>query len=324
MNADAAVLVQDYPAQGLDESKIYYRNDADAFAEAAKGLPAAICSTLPENLDMDTRERLIAKSIAPMQGIHECLNAISQAAQWSDARQRILATRPEPLPQIASVGPSVLVSEADGKAWLANAGMSVPPGMVSSGGETGDSAAALGFPVALKMLSPRIAHKTEAGAVALNLWTPEAVAAAVTKMRRAVAEYDPEAVTDRFLIERMSPNPVVELVVGIRRDPQFGHALTLGSGGILVELVGDAKTLLLPSAATDIEAALNGLRVGALMQGFRGRPAVDVPSLAQTLLRLCDAVLQDAETIHEIEINPLFVGPEGAVAVDVLMQKATD
>ena len=286
-------------------------------------MPAAICATLPENLDADTRKALIAKGIAPMQGIHECLNAISQAAHWSAARERILAGRPEPLRQAQPLGATEIITEADGKAWLASAGISVPKGIVATGKGAADAATGLGFPVALKMLSPKIAHKTEFGAVALGLADAASVVAAVDQMRRKVSSHDEKALTDTFLVECMSPMPIAELIVGIRRDPQFGHALTLGSGGILVELVGDSKTLLLPCSAGEIEAALQALRIGALMRGFRGNATANVPALAKTLEQLCTAVLNAADEIHDIEINPLFVGTDDAVAVDVLMHKAS-
>ena len=94
------------------------------------------------------------------------------------------------------------------------------------------------------MMSPHLAHKTEAGAVALNLATREQVTDAVARMRVSVAEYAQNAATDDFLVEAMSPPPLAELIVSLRVDPQFGPALALGGGGVLVEIVQDAKTLL--------------------------------------------------------------------------------
>ncbi len=322
IEADTAILVQDYPAEGLDASKVYYTNDATAFGQAVTGMPTAICATLPENLAAATRDALISDGIAPMQGFHETLNAISHGAAWSQARVRILADRPKPLQPPSDTGRVRMISEAEGKAWVASAGISIPEGKVCDTMNAACSADSLGFPVALKMLSPNIAHKTEAGAVALNLNSGADVNDAVQEMYRRVAELDPTAPTDRFLVERMVAPPTAELIVGIRHDQQFGHALTLGSGGILVELVGDAVTLLLPSSAAEIETALTGLKAGALMNGFRGKPKLDTAEIAQSIQRLCSAVLASDETIHDIEINPLFAGPDGVTAVDVLMHKA--
>ena len=102
--------------------------------------------------------------------------------------------------------------------------------------------------MALKMISPRLVHKTEAGAVVLNLKDEEALKLAVEKMRIDVTAYDADAVCEWFLVEAMSPNPLAELIVNLRKDSQFGAALVLGSGGVLVELMADTATLLLPTS----------------------------------------------------------------------------
>ena len=210
-------------------------------------------------------------------------------------------------------GPGVMDGAA-GAARVLNerAGLEAPDRGVAEDGTT--IAAVVVDEVAVAHGDVVTGHKLDAAA---------SVVAAVGQMRRNVSSHDDSAVTDRFLVERMAPKPIAELIVGIRRDPQFGHALTLGSGGTLVELVGDSKTLLLPCSAGEIEAALQALRIGALMRGFRGNAAANVPALAKTLEQLCTAVLNAADEIHDIEINPLFVGTDDAVAVDVLMHKAS-
>ena len=324
VGADCALLVQDYPLPGLDGSKVYYQNDAAAFAEAAKekGLPAAICATLPENLDAETREFLIDKGVAPMQGIHETLNAIADAAGWTAARERILGDPPAPLSVgTAGVPPEILTEDA-GKAWVKAAGLPVPDGRSVAAAEAAGAADAIGYPVVLKMMGEKLAHKTEMGAVMVGLDSPEAVMRAAQAMKGRVAASDPEAVTDRFLVEAMSPRPIAELLVGLRRDPQFGYALTLGSGGILVELVGDSRTLLLPCGQGDIETALASLKVARLLAGYRGSDAADLGQIASILHGFCSNMLAGEDTFAEVEINPLFVYPAGVVAVDVLMHRA--
>ncbi|MGI9483523.1 MAG: acetate--CoA ligase family protein [Hyphomicrobiales bacterium] len=318
---DATILVQDYPAAGLDESLIYYRNDALAFAEAAKktGIPAMICATLPENMEADTRRLLIDKGVAPMQGIHEALNAIAQGAAWYAAKTRILANPPQPL-QSAEVPERITaLDEAAGKERLANAGIPVPKSKRVSGAKVADEAKDIGFPVVLKMMGPKLAHKTEAGAVLLNVDSFEAAETAISGMRDSVARHDKQAVTDDFLIEAMAPPPLAELIVGLRRDAQFGAALTLGSGGILVELVGDAKTVLLPTSQEVIKQALLGLRVARLLSGFRGGPKADFEVLAKRLHTLCSYFFNHSDDLVELEINPLFVYENEVMAVDVLI-----
>ena len=127
--------------------------------------------------------------------------------------------------------------------------------------------------------------------------------------------------TDRFLAEQMAGTPVAELMVSVRADPDFGLAMTIASGGMLVELIDDAATLLLPASRAEIARALAGLRVSRLLDGYRGRPAADRDAVIDALQRLACYATAHRE-IAEIEINPLFVLPDDVVAVDVLMRVA--
>ena len=323
VEAGSAVLVQDYPAEGLDNSKVFYQLDAIAFARATKesGLPAAICATIPENMDIETRQLLISKGVAPMQGIHETLNAISASADWSQNRVRILLDIPRPMSPNLRVGQQVMVSEPEGKSWLLANDFAVPQGKVTSGQNLGAVASELGYPLALKMVSPYLPHKTEAGAVVLNLSDAASAIQASIKMQADVVSYNPQAATDQFLLEAMSPKPLAELIVTLRRDPQFGIALVLGSGGILVELVGDAVTLLLPLSPHDITRAIKKLRVIGLLNGFRGGPQADLEKISLQIHRLCIAYTKHQGEIAEIEINPLFIYSDQVCAVDVLVHK---
>lgn len=113
---------------------------------------------------------------------------------------------------------------------------------------------------------------------------------------------------------------LAELVVGIRRDAQFGLAMTLGSGGILVDLLGDTVSLLLPATEREISDALDRLKVAALLNGFRGRPAADRAALVAALAGLAEYAVASRDSVAGIEINPLFVYEPGVLAVDVLMQ----
>ena len=323
---DAAILVQDYPAPGLDETKHFYLADAKAFGDAAEqaGIPAAICSTIHENIDAETRSALIAAGIAPMQGVHEALNAIGHACYWSQSRARVEASTPGELLSARMPDAIEMINEAEGKDLLRAAGISVPEGAMATGETAAAIAERLGYPVVLKMMGPKLAHKTEAGAVALALGDQEAVHDAVARMKAAVGRHDPDAVTDDFLVERMVDPPVAEMIVGIRRDPQFGLAMMIGSGGVLVELLADAETLSLPATAEDIKNAIKRLKLARLLGGFRGKPAVDLEALAARLADLGDYVMAKSGSIAEIEVNPLFVYQDGVRAVDALVHCVKD
>lgn len=325
LEADAAVLVQDYPAAGLDEGKVYYRNDAKAFIKAARrrGIPAAICATLPENIDSETRDLLIAEGVAPMQGMDETLNAMRASVRWSEMRSRLANSKVATLLPSRPCGDLRMMEEADGKARLRALGLPVPDGRLVSGGGVFQAAAELGYPVVLKMMGPKLAHKSEAGAVEIGLSNASELGAALERMQHAVAAYDPDAITDRFLVEAMVPKPIAELILSIRSDPQFGMALTLGTGGVLTELIGDSATLLLPTNASEIEMALRGLKVARLLSGFRGRPRADIRAHARLIARFAEDVAERASDIAEVEINPLFVSEDGVVAVDALIISST-
>ena len=322
IEADTAVLLQDYPAAGLDSSKSFYRADAIAFAEATteKGLPAIICATLPENMDLETRQLLISKGVAPMQGIHETLNAIQVSANWKEARSYILSEKPEHLLRAIPSSEKRVLPESEGKDWFKRNSFNVPEGKIVSAQQLGKAANAVGYPVALKMISRRLAHKTEAGAVVLNLKDEGSLRLAASKMKSDVAAYDAKAVSDLFLVEAMSPNPLAELIINFRQDPQFGAALVLGSGGVLVELLADSATLLLPTRPVEIIRVLKSLRVGRLLEGFRGRPAADIEQVAAEIYKLSITYQKNMKTIAEIEINPLFVYQAEVSAIDVLIQ----
>jgi acyl-CoA synthetase (NDP forming) len=320
---DAAILVQDYPAPGLDESKVYYQNDARAFAVAARmaNIPAAICATLPENIDANTRAFLISSGVAPMQGIHETLNAVAQAAEWTQQRQKILASPVPPLQAAQTLGVGQFISEADGKAKLRSMGIPVPSGHISSGDSAPDIAQQVGFPVVLKMMGPKLTHKTEARAVILGLKSPAEVRQAVSKMRASVTLYNPCAVTDIFLVESQAAKPLAEMVIGLRQDPQFGWVLTLGSGGVFVELLEDTTSVLLPVNMDRIAQALERLKLRKLLSGFRGGPVADMQILAHEIAKVCNAVQTDKNGLHELEINPVFIYSHSILAVDVLAQQ---
>ena len=324
VQADSTVLVQDYPAAGLDESKPYYRADAGAFIAAAKarGIPAAICATLPENIDPETRDWLVAQGVAPMQGLTETLDAMRAAGLWAERRKHIMAERPAPLLALPDLATLQTVDEAAGKALLSTLGLPIPAGEVVAGAQVVQAASRIGYPVVLKMMGPKLAHKSEAGAVAVGLANAADLTAALQKMRADVTAHDPLALTDRFLVESMAPRPLAELLVNLRRDAQFGLVLTLGAGGVLVELLEDAATLLLPASAAQIETALNGLKIARILRGYRGAKGADMAALAGFIAHLCQIFESQSATLAEVEINPLFVTATGPWVVDVLIQKA--
>ncbi|MCY7307819.1 MAG: acetate--CoA ligase family protein, partial [Rhodoferax sp.] len=189
---------------------------------------------------------------------------------------------------------------------LADAGISVPRSVTAATlTELQDKAHALTPPLALKGLG--FAHKTEAGAVRLGLMSLQGQAA----MAGATG----------YLAEEMVSGAVAEVLLGLRRDPVYGVSLTIGMGGVTAELLADTVTLILPVTEGDLRAALQRLRLWPLLDGYRGRPKADITALAKMAAALGALMLARPE-LEEIEINPIVVRAQGAVAVDALIRKA--
>ena len=181
--------------------------------------------------------------------------------------------------------------------------------------EAAEAAAAIGFPVALKIRSADIVHKTEAGGVALNLANRQDVLPAADTLAASAKNSHLDAKIDGFLVQEMISG--IEAIVGAQSDPLYGPMLLIGSGGIMVELMHDAALRLLPAGERDVTAMIDGLKLNQLLDGYRGKPPADRKALEATALALGRFYLDHRAKIEEIEINPLIVRPQGAVAVDV-------
>jgi len=326
---DAALLVQDYPHPDLDFGRDGYLADARAFIAATRAaeIPAAVVSVLPENIDRTSRRMMVEGGVAPLQGIKEAMNAVAGAVAYGAYQARVDAadrTVALPLPlAVLAVGEIVDLTEWEGKVRLAAAGVPVPEGRRVDAETAPQVAAALGFPVAVKLLGGQLAHKTEIGAVRLGLGSAADVADAASAMALAAAERGAEATGESFLVERMVEDPVAELLIGIRRDSCFGQIIVLASGGTLVELVRDARTLLLPTDRESVSEALEALKLSKLLDGFRGGPAGDREAAIDAVLALAEFSAAHSDKLEELEVNPLLVLTEGVVAVDVLIRMRT-
>lgn len=309
---DAHLLVIDVPRDDRCVPGAWHATlDGFVAAHGAEDVPACVVSSMPEGLPEPVGERLLRAGIAPMQGLMDCLDAVAASARIGHARARVDDLAPV-RPVLPADGASACrLDEWTAKRALAAYGVTVPEGVVVSRGRAPDTARRLGFPVAVKVASAAVAHKSDVGGVRLGLTSGRQVRDAVAGMR---------SLGDRFLVERMAGPAVAELIVGVRRDPQFGPVLTIGAGGVLVELVDDVVTLLLPVSEAEIRAALRSLRSWPLLDGFRGRPGGDVDAVVDAVARVAAYATAEATGLVELDVNPLLVLPrgQGAVAVDVL------
>jgi acyl-CoA synthetase (NDP forming) len=183
---------------------------------------------------------------------------------------------------------------------------------------TADEAAAvagqLGCPVALKVVSADISHKTDVGGVALGLASPAEVARAAAAMVTRVRARRPDAVIQGLLVQPMAP-PGKELLLGAVRDAQFGPLVMVGFGGIYVEVLRDTATRLAPVSPAEALQMLDELKMAVLLRGVRGEPPVDRTALAETISRVGQLAV-DCPDLVELDLNPLVATPTGVVAVD--------
>ena len=174
----------------------------------------------------------------------------------------------------------------------------------------------LGFPVALKVVSPDIVHKTEVGGVRLGLKSADEVGPAVAVMLARLRADRPDARIDGLLVQQMAPAGGKELLLGTVRDPQFGPLIMIGFGGIYVEILKDTMTRLAPLAPSEALAMVEELRMAPALKGARGEPAVDLGALAETICRFAQ-LAADFPELAELEVNPLLASPTGTLAVDI-------
>lgn len=218
-----------------------------------------------------------------------------------------------------------VVAEAEAKKWLAEHDLPVPKSVVTkTAAEAVEAARSFGRAVVLKIVSADITHKSDIGGVALNLVGDDAVASAWVRIDEAVRAAKPDAVIDGILVEEMAGAGGVEAFIGVSRDPVFGHVLTFGLGGIHVEMFRDVTRRLLPLDPRDVDAMLGELRAGALLRGARGARPSDLGALRDVLLGVSRFVAANAETIEEMDLNPVWVGPEGkgALLLDAVIMRA--
>jgi len=309
---DLSLCLLDYPREDLCDQSMWLGAEKGFFrAIGTTGAKGGVLSTFSDTICEPVAERYMAEGIVPLAGIDAGVAAIQAAVDvgrvWS---------RP-PVPELFPVVPAAdgdsvrVLDEAESKRILTDCGIPVPPSRVVHGIDEAVAAAGeLGYPVAVKTLG--VAHKTDVGGVKLGLGGPDEVAVAVAEISGLAGAY---------LVESMVEGAVAELIVGVARDVQFGPYLLVGGGGILVELMKDSTSLLLPIDKDTVIRALRGLKSAPLFAGFRGSARADLGAAADAVLAIASLVQREPGFIVELDINPLMVLAEdqGVVAADALI-----
>lgn len=324
---DVALMVMCYPPEGaFDPSGWDITSSAFARAARDRNIPAAFINTIPEELPRTARERMIGEKLVPLMGMEDGMRAVSNSIRFTKMADA-LALRADSeiaLPECkGGVIQGAAINEADGKAELLRAGITVPRNVVVRSGQV-DDLKGLSYPVVVKALSADLAHKSELGAVALRIASPQDARQTVAAMAEKLNESVPQLSIQDFLVEEMVKDAVGELLMGIRRVDPIGLALTIGIGGTEAELLRDTATVLLPASRETIADALRSLKLFPLLDGWRGKKKGDVEAAIDAIEKFAAFAGANEDRLIEAEINPLIICPEGvgAVAVDAVMRFA--
>jgi acetyltransferase len=235
-------------------------------------------------------------------------------------------------PDLAAAGTAIAAALCAGRAWLDAAEVeavlaayriALPASRhAADPEEAAAAAAAIGFPVALKIRSPDITHKSDAGGIVLDLGDGAAVREAAALMTARVHKALPQARLDGFLVQQMARRSgAIELLAGLADDPVFGPVVVFGQGGTAVEIVDDSAVALPPLNPLLARAQMTRTRVWRLLQGYRGRPPAAIDAIAEVLIRLGQLAAEHPE-IRELDINPLLADAHGVIAIDARIRVA--
>jgi acetate---CoA ligase (ADP-forming) len=220
---------------------------------------------------------------------------------------------------IAGKSMGAALSETDSKRVLACYGIPTPKEILARDAEGAARAASqIAGPTAIKIVSPDILHKTEAGGVKLGVSTPEQARMAAEQILASCLRYAPQARIDGISVQQMVPQGV-EIVLGVKNDLQFGPLVAAGLGGIMVELIADTAVRLAPVGEQSARAMLASLKGHALLKGFRGKAGVDIDRLVDTVCRLSELAHDLRDVIDQIDVNPVIASTSGVVAADALI-----
>ena len=307
---DMNFLILDFPhRERCDDAEWQVAVASFDTALKANNAKGAFVVSMPENISEDYCEAFMQKGIASLYGFDEALQAAEIAADIG-AAWRCEPSNPVLQPP-ARHPHSITLDEASAKQRLADFQVPIPPGyLVASLQDALHSTEKLGYPLVLKALG--IAHKTETNAVRLNLQSDDALTRAANELFQ---------LSDQLYLESLVEDVVAELIVGITHDVQFGLVMTIGSGGILVEIMKDTRTLVIPASRIQIENLLAGLKSAPLFAGYRGKPKADIDAAVDAIMAIQQYAMNESALLLELDVNPLLLCAEGkgVFAADALI-----
>lgn len=332
-NIDLLAVSQDAPPGMAGAQVNQYAEVARAAVQAASGnKPVLAFSHVSGGLDDTIRGILETGNVPFLQGTRESLAAIHHLVKYAESR-RPKDQRQKGDAGVAPASLNEILREMKGPKRVLPYGRSMAilsaygiPGVRESLTQSADEAVrvaeTIGYPVALKALSPAIPHKSDAGLVRLNVKDKAEVRACFQLLEQRVGQAAPGAALEGILVQEMVPAGATEVLVGVFRDPAFGPALVLGTGGVLVELFQDRCIRIPPVNPAEAKDMIASLRGKALLEGYRGSEPGDTESLARTLVRVGQMACDLRDRLISLDLNPLMVlpGRGGVRAVDVVME----
>ena len=222
---------------------------------------------------------------------------------------------PKPIINKARSESRTVLTEVESKELLKPTGISIIDTRLATSEEEAIAISRqLGFPVVMKIASPDIVHKSDAGGVKLGLRTTKQVGKAYDQILLAIRQKHPEAQIHGVAVQKMA-RPGVEVIIGVSQDAQFGPVLMFGLGGILVEVLKDVSFRIVPLSRRDAAEMIREIKGYPLLQGYRGQEAVDISYLEELLIKVSNFAGQNPE-VKELDLNPVFAYSDGAVVVD--------
>ena len=316
---DIAMILNGYRSRQdgtIDPRESVLNPTRDAFIKACRevGICGVVTATLPEHMPYPQREHLIANGIVPLQGLNDAMAAVGTTIGWCErfksAAGQELGLPPDPgLPASGS-----LLNEAEGKSAMGNHGLDVPESRIATTPDAAaDAALEIGFPVVLKVLEPVLAHKMKAGGVALSLGTASQVRTAMEEMAERLEQGG--HMLKRVLVEKMVTEGQMELILGVKYEPRFGHALVLGLGGTAIEDIGLANSILLPCSDADLAEFV---RTSRTTRNLTSEINDRITAAASAVAAYTAA---NRHRLIALDINPLIVCRDGSVtATDALIE----
>ena len=212
-----------------------------------------------------------------------------------------------------------VLTEFESKELLQEIGIHVPgQKLTTSKEETLSAAEDIGFPIVLKLMAEDIVHKSDTGAVKLNLKSKQEVENAYEELMKIPSQKE-----KKISVQKMADEPITELIIGMTTDPQFGPALMFGIGGILVELLEDVSFRIAPITEYDAKEMIREIKGFPILDGYRGKPKADLDAIVNTLLTISELVVKHEE-INEMDLNPVFIYEKGLICVDarIILKKS--